>query len=316
MYAHGSNNSATGESPASAVARGCSHGHHWITISACEDRCEICKLLTFMHKYDPRITSVQSQYVYGQQRFEFICGYGHHFIAEEKNCKKGCRSCNVLKIMRDKMCTNMVSLNDNCVYVDDDSRLRFHCCKYRHNPDCSNLECVWIREGSIVSNRGWAENCKDLVPCSQDFYATPRQIKHKHDTVLNCALNHAWTDRVEVHNILRVMEVIFDKRFDNVAHGVEFSALNIELGIAVTHLADKRAARCVENAAEWCTRTHTRFIIVDKDNVSSAKIIAAIARELHNWGYFPQKTPQMIVQSTKTCMNEMRLRGYLFKNMI
>jgi hypothetical protein len=291
----------------------CAQNHTWKTIVDCVGQwCTICNILAQLRRHDTKIDCLQKQYSYGQNKFEFICSHKHHFIADLHSCKQGCRSCVTLGIARRKHdITNGLTLDILCLNRDQESRLRFHCNKFRHNPKCDNLECISIREKSIVSNREWAEDCKNFVPCNQDFYATPLQIKFE-PNVLNCAKNHKWISRTEIYSVVRMMEILFDARFDDHTHEVDFTALNIGLKIAVTHLADKKSAKCVESAKKWCIKTCVKFVIIPAETVKTSRIMTTISNQLHKMGMFNETTPLSIVQRVRTKMHVMENNGKLF----
>lgn len=289
----------------------CSQGHMWKTMAAhIDDWCEICKNLNVLRKYDSKITCCQRHYSYGQLKFEFECSRGHHFIADERTCRRGCRSCVTLEIGRVRSgAGHALTLDTMCFNSDDDARLRFHCNKIHHNPDCNNLECIAIREKSIMSVRGWAQDCNNFIICNQDFYATGRQIKHE-TGILKCSNNHRWDSRKEVYSVIRILETLFDKRFDDIMHRVEFTAYNDELMIACTHLADKRAAKCIEVAKQQCVRSGIHLVIIPAGITQTSKIATSIINQLSSM--FEPRTPLNVIQEVRTKMHKMDSLGKIF----
>ncbi len=273
----------------------CRDGHSWHTIAADIGQwCAICKLLAIMHQCDRNIRCVQQEYVSGQINFEFVCGLGHTFVARMNNCKRGCRSCDTLAIAHSRRSeATTITMDCLCVNTDDSSRLRFHCSKLRHDPMCSNEECVAIREKTIVS---------DYVQCDQDFYATPRQIKMDHN-ILNCDTDHRWHKNVEIVTLARMFEIQFDVRFDDrPGANIVFTGYNRELQIAFTHCNDQPANRCIAAARSWCAENAVKFVVIGKNITDTRPLSVEMMTQLHALGCLERA----IQHSTKLMRTRMR----------
>jgi hypothetical protein len=276
------------------------------------DWCEICKILSHAHKFDPAITCVQKNYDYGQLKFEFICSRRHHYIADLRNGKRGCRSCNVLKIARHQLGVDSALMLDRlCLNADDDSRLRFHCNKFRHNPACENPECVEIREGAVSSQREYAAGCKNFVPCNQDFYMTPRQVRYE-SKALQCRDDHRWDSRKEVYSTVRMIELLFDDRFDDTLPDVEFTGLNLRLGIAVTHLIDKKPAKMLAAAMRRCAQRKITLVIIPAEVIKTSHIATKMVTQLHAADKLSGQTIAAATRVMRTRMHEMDSAHKLF----
>lgn len=295
----------------------CNNKHTWKTmIYKVEEWCSICALLKQMHRFDPNIQCVNSEYQCGQTSFEFICSSEHRFIANERNCKKGCRTCAVLNAARKKHnVTYALTLDCKCLYAHEESRLRFHCNKLRHNPHCENPGCVEIRNGEIASDREFAPGCKNFVPCNQDFYATPKQLKYSIE-IFSCKNNHRWSDRVEVISTVRLFELQFDARFDDEVRreGVEFTGYNRELRIAFTHGKDRVPNKCVVNARKWCDANDVRFVYVSGGTTRTSSIAMEIAKQLFVFGDILERPVQTTVTLLRTKMHDMDHKHKLFED--
>lgn len=239
----------------------CGRGHLWKSLAGKIEWCRICNLLALMG--DKSIVCSQNEYAIGQKKFEFICGHGHHFIGDASSCKNGCRSCNILEIARKKH-GSFLMLDILCLNAHDDSRLRFHCIKPRHDPNCKKPECVYIRDNPNANNRDYANSC-NLIPCDQDFYATPRQIK---TGFITCMFDHNWKveDHREIIATIRIFEITFDIRFDDEVRGsgIEFTGYNKQKAIAFIHQNDNIPSKCIEAARKWCAKFGVKFIHVEK----------------------------------------------------
>ena len=203
--------------------------------------CLICITLFAMRKSDQGIMCMQSSYEIGQTQFEFQCSRGHLFVTDSKS--RACKSCKLHVIACNKHSvrdTRDLYLDTKCVYANEDSKLRFHCNKLRHNPFCKNPDCLDIITGRVVSNRDFAATCKDFTRCDQDFYATPRQLKYE-NSIYYCKFDHVWDKNKEVVACIRIFEALYDKRFDDDTrkYGVIFTGYNNALNIAFTYTGDR-----------------------------------------------------------------------------
>jgi hypothetical protein len=235
---------------------------------------------------DPHIVCAQTEFYFGQEKFEFVCHHGHRFYASDKNCGRGCRSCAVLNSARNKH-DKSLALDTKCVYVHAGSRLRFHCRKLRHNPSCQNPECVRLRADRYAAYKH-SPDCDNYVPCAQDFYATPAQIRKCAD-VYNCDDNHRWfyaNSYSDIFISVRVFETQFSARFDDIVRDtptnphVEFTGYNEELKIAFTHARDRVAFQHIRAARRWAMFHGVRFFFIEADITGGKYIAAEVIRQL------------------------------------
>lgn len=294
----------------------CGHGHHWKTIVGnLREWCAICRVLIPMRKYDQKIISMQTEYLIGQTKFEFKCSVGHRFIANERSSRHGCKSCYLLSIARKKHAVDAaLTLDIKCVYAHEESKLRFHCNKLRHNPFCQNENCIDILKGKIISNRDFAPDCRNFVSCNQDFYATPRQIKYE-PSIYSCKYNHQWDKNSEVIACIRLFEIIFNMRFDDDSHqeGILFTGYNIELKLAFTHGGDKIPNRCVTKAAKWCDDNKIRFVFINPENIrKTSQLGNAIVKQLAYLDVINDSTPEAVLLRARTKMRCMNANHKLF----
>ncbi|SIP86100.1 Hypothetical protein PACV_387 [Pacmanvirus A23] len=293
----------------------CMYKHTWKTIVGnIGEWCAICKIQLQLRKYDPTITCLQSNYTVGQNRFMFKCRFGHKFLCDDKSTKNGCKYCYVLSLARRKHgAGTQLNVDIKCVYFHEDSRLRFHCNKLKHNPFCKNPECVEIASGGRISDREYAANCSNFTPCNQDFYATPQQVKYDKN-IYCCKNNHRWGPKKEVITSVRIFEIIFNERFDDDTHfaGVEFTGYNKALHIAFTHGLDKIPSKCLRNAERWCNSEKINFIYVPAEITKTSHICTKITTQICDMGLITDVTQLSLTKRVRTKMHIMDKNHRLF----
>lgn len=310
----------------------CSKGHCWnVMIGNIHDRCAICKILLPMNRIDPDIKCMQESYDYGQCKFEFICSYGHKFISDARTASTGssrrpkivCKSCKLLAIARKKHGVDKALIMDTkCIYAHNNSRLRFHCNKLRHNPNCTNPPCVNIRECRAATNRDFAAGCTNMIICNQDFYATPDQLK-RFDSgagVYSCVHDHYVTNHALT--CVRLFEILFDTRFDDMyPDGISFTGYNSSLKIAFTHSDDKISRKCTRTSREWCEKNGVVFMYIDQNTITGGKtsrMLSMIVNYLYDKGVFSGiegfsgKSAPSIIRETSTRRGKMNDNHKLF----
>jgi hypothetical protein len=276
--------------------------------------CIICKMLRMLRKKDINITCQQSAYNHGQVRFEFLCSRGHRTITEERFCKVGCRSCNVLNYIQHKINCNVSELimDTYCLNVNNNSRLRFHCNRLRHNPQCQNLDCIILAQGKKISNREYAENCVDFVQCDQDFYATTKQLKYRGiNTACICACDHRWSSNGEILSLLRMFEIWYNDRFDDEIYheGIEFTGYNRNLKIAFI-LINADAAVNISNAKKWCIDNGVVLIMITP--AKNSRMATDMMTQLHSHGLVDNILTS--IRDVRTRMHATNKRHKLFED--
>lgn len=202
---------------------------------------------------------------------------------------RGCASCALVS----RIYTTrglIVKMDTKCAYLNEDSKLRFHCEGRKHNPLCTRPQCVinmkrnkWVQSGP---------RCTNFVKCDQDFYATPAQIMGG-EKVLSCKHSHIWDIGAEVNTCLRVFETLYGERFDDQAPKVEFTGYNAKLGIAFTHNNDPRPQYCLSDAAIWCLQNRVIFIVIPTTLLLAPEIATFIVVEL-------EKNDELFTTATNT----------------
>ena len=288
---------------------------HIRTVPAGES-CLICEALFAMRKSDRDIICLQSSYQIGQTQFEFQCSRGHVFVSDSKN--RACKSCKIHSIACNKHAvrdTRDLHLDAKCVYANDDSKLRFHCNKLRHNPFCKNSDCLDIITGRVVSNREFAANCKDFTRCDQDFYATPRQLKYE-NSIYYCKLDHYWDKNKEVIACIRIFETLYDKRFDDDTrkYGVLFTGYNNALSIAFTYTGDRLPQKCIDAAKEWCFDNAVKFVIIEGSFKRTSQLGSYIMKQLRTLGEFDDSEPEYTTCSLRKKIHTMNTEHKLFSD--
>ena len=238
---------------------------------------------------DSKIVPIETEYMYGQRKFEFKCSHGHVFVSDARG--RGCRVCRCIEQAR--ACGAAISVYPGCKLMHEMTRIRCRCERVVHDPTCSNPGCVAIREHAIATNREFAIGCKNFITCGKDFYITEKRIKAG-GSVLDCAANHWWepTNR-EILVTVRTFEVLFDAVFDDTAPGIEFTGYNITLGVAFTHLKDKYPTKCIEAAREWCSANGVRFIVIPATIIESVKIAQFVSNEVYEHKIFDDSPTHM-----------------------
>ena len=226
----------------------CLAGHSIITTAGHFTTCAICRATRAINNSSPGVICVQTSYPREQKKFEFVCQAGHHFISSGRSKPKGCPSCVSLQMARE-ICgviqPDMMRLDTHSIYTGHDSRMRFHCCRIRHDPDCANYKCMEYGRA--------AHNCYNFIRCDRDFYATYEQLQD--GAVMNCDQDHQVTNS-DVLIAIRILESLFSERFDDVtiASGeiIHFTGYNRGRGIAFIHYVDVRAWKSRAKTADYC----------------------------------------------------------------
>lgn len=295
----------------------CARKHNCAAIVAnINEWCTICKLLDIMNKYDTGITCMQCDYVFGQFKFEFICSYGHRFVASRHDCKKGCRSCFILqKIKSEKNVVDAITMDTYCVNYNNNARLRFHCNILRHDPKCTNTNCADIYKGYVMSKYKYAPGCKNFISCNQDFYATPTKL-HSSAQVYSCDDNHTWEREWEIISTVRIFEIYFNLRFDDAdfhTDDIVMTGYNKNLAIAFTHGSDKLAEKCKDPARSWCEKYGIIFIYIEKNITTAAKITTCIVTQLIK-NNICKDLIDPTIQRIRTRMRKMNADNKLFED--
>ena|ERR1700744_2181648 len=293
----------------------CEQNHCWsATIADINNWCTVCQLLDIMNKIDPGIVYTQDNFIFGQVKFEFMCSSGHRFVTDERGGTRGCRSCVILKnIRRKKNATFTITMDTYCVNYNIDARLRFHCNALRHDPKCLNENCVDIRNGYIVSKYKYWPECKNFIPCNQDFYATTTKL-NSCVQIYSCADNHTWEHNWEIVSTVRIFETYFDARFDDsdfYLDDVIMTGYNRDLAIAFTHGSDRRAAKCRNHAQTWCDKHNVVFIYIAHDLTKASKMTTEIVKQLIK-NNICKGLQDPTVQKIRTQMKKMNKNHKLF----
>jgi hypothetical protein len=281
----------------------CSHGHICdIYASKMAEWCTICKLLSYMRKYNKSIQCAQTDFDNAQSSFEFTCAKGHRFMSDRKSPSNGCRSCALQLCLQKKFSCNNgeIYMDKASLFAHNNSKIRFHCDKLIHDPNCANTECVKLREAQPLCDMEFAPDCTNFRPCNQDFYTTPQLIKFG-NRLLPCDKMHRWSVNNEIVNTIRALEVLFDCRFDNTnrAAKLEFTAYNSDLRIAAIHMADKLPSKYVEAAITWCGANGTHLLIIPAEIVDGSKIAWDICRQLFAMAIIPHQQHTLTLLRTK-----------------
>lgn len=263
----------------------CQNGHRRVLFNNLDTGCLICTMLAKLKTASRKVVCSQTEYFVGQTRFEFKCQFGHRFMAGIRDCNFGCRSCNLLFIAMNY--GSNITLDTKCLYLHDHVKLRFHCNKLRHNPKCQNPACLKYMHKTAHDwkcDPKWVyydKNCRDFIPCDQDFYATPYQLKSRWWALL-CDYNHRWQEDMCIFTCIRSFEHLYGDRFDDDAYtaGIEFTGYNARLKIAFTHELDAIPAKCARRALNWCMQNSVNFIIVPKNITKTSTVCVYIINTL------------------------------------
>ena len=301
----------------------CSHNHVFRTILQYGFDCTICSLLGKLHTTDLGITCTQSEYLAGQTAFEFICSKNHKFFVRTDQFTKSCFPCKALDLARARhqpLILRELVLDNRCIYKNKHSRLRFHCDKKYHDPECNNAECIALR--GKRGARDYAFGCMNMKICGQDFYASLDDL-YSND-IYDCKNNHIRCDRGPIIAVLRCFEILFDERFDDSSAGntgdiqtmlaVEFTAYNIKLCIACIHMQDKYPAASLDQANIYAKEHNILLIVVPEDYIKSATIVTYIITQLYSCGALHQDSIEHSVQRVRTIMRRQNKEKKLFKD--
>lgn len=263
--------------------------------------CRPCALLKIHHCSDQNIVFSDEKVTQDQTLFQFKCGKGHQFITAfgKPVVDSGCPCCDVLKIAigkHDPHSQDCISLDTKVVYVNNFTKLRWHCNKLRHNPKCENAECVKLYPNA------YSPECKDLVRCNQDFYATASMIILT-KSIFHCVYDHSWENNGEIIKCLRLFEVYFNDRFDDYAP-IRFTGYNEKLSIAFIHLSHYNA-RNIKFAESYCKKNAIKLFIIPENMKQNAKIAVYVFNEMVNYNMLIGETPRMAIQKTRTKIRQM-----------
>ena len=261
--------------------------------------CGICAVLQLCG--DPAIICLHNTYHIRQTRFELQCPDGHTFIAGPTS-KPGCRSCGLIAEARRRHNSPDLHLDTRILYAHDNLRMRFHCDKLVHDPACDNPLCVDIRKRRVLSAVPHDPKCDRTVPCDQDFYASPVQLRWATTAVLSCAENHPSKSCNKVILTIRLMETAYNARFDDETRsfGFEVTGYNRRVGLAFTHMDDVAAiTKFVEPAAKWCADNGVVFICVPSNIMRSGAICTYMAPHMPRSGLVMTGTSQAITYAMK-----------------
>ncbi len=264
--------------PPNTVIYNCSSGHTMVVrgINQAEVSCKLCVLLHQLRKTGEQIECIQPDFEFCQRSFEFTCKLGHVFSVTVSSKKRGCPACGLLKIaQRDNP---NITMDANCHYMHDQSRIRFHCNRLRHDPQCTRPLCTQIRTKEIACKYSHDPLCDNFISCGQDFYATPKMIMY---SKISCENNHRWMQRpfADVFTMVRVFETLFDAKFDDNC-GIELTGYNSELKLAFTHGGDSKPNKYRAQASAWCAQNGVDFIHIDAAVTGGRAIACAVATAL------------------------------------
>lgn len=237
------------------------------------ESCEICKILESLHKHDPKIICLDNHYMCGNYYFEFICCYNHKFVTCYQNSSDGCPTCKMLNMARRKVHQRTAfSVDTYKRNINKDTKLRFHCNQYKHDPACDNDDC-------LADNN---TKCDKYILCDQDFYATFNHIKYI-DSIYSCENNHKWVKKYQVITSIKIFETIYDQRFDDDIYreGIEFTGYNKLLKIAFITQCDKFPNSRVKEAEQWCNDNIVSFIYIPK-LIKTSQITTSIVSQLNH----------------------------------
>lgn len=272
---------------ASIIRVQCKHKHSWTTpVAQVRQWCNICKILKEIHRINSTVYAVVNEFDVLQIAFEFKCSLGHWFIGDMKKTNRGCIGCDILMKAIKKHAGDLM-IDQHSLIANSQSRIRMHCYKYRHDPLCKNPVCREIITGKVQSLHRYDPLCKNFAMCNQDFYATPAMLLNKKDIYI-CEHDHTWKDNWEIINTVRLFEIHFDQRFDDplidpsTKSIINVTGYNASLGIAFTHMSEKKSAIAVDRAEKFCNHNKIKFIEVPSNIVKSSKLAVYIFEELEH----------------------------------
>lgn len=198
-----------------AVTVQCKRGHlRQTTAQRVDKNCELCVVLDIEMYRNRGIRAVSTSFNDDMHEFEFACEHGHHFTADQKMAKHGCRTCSLLSLThrtyglkRDTLLVSEKSLN-----ARDDSILRMKC-----------------------------------TTCAKYFMATPTMLRNSGgpscESVASCRSGHQ-SPAMGMIEVIAALEDYYDTEFDDhaFAHGVILTGYSAALGIIVIHANDRAAS--------------------------------------------------------------------------
>lgn len=227
----------------SSVEFVCKYGHKWRNEarSIARRKCHIC--------YNHNRTRIPPDYEFikyiSDELVMLKCDKGHILVYYLSNIRKNCKSCAMMATAAESYGNDAYYLDVQTVHFNNYSKMRFHCNKLRHNPNCNAPSCMKLAQiareniNTIDTDRmNYDERCINYVPCDQDFYALHRMMTNKDHIVHDCRNDHRW-ELSSVHLSMRIFEMIFDRKFNEYpGPNVNFSGYNSEVNIAFIYEGD------------------------------------------------------------------------------
>lgn len=288
-------------------------GNRW-TRSLTDD-CLICRITYFAQQRDPSIICLDNSYITGQTKFNLQCGKGHKYTACVRTCRVGCKCCSIINIARAKHNADEseLLLESNAVYLHEDSRLRWHCNKPKHNPNCDDPICREL--GGPLSKMEHAPHCTNMIPCDQDFYATPRMIKYE-TGVYSCKNDHNWVGiKSQVLASIRIFEITFNDRFDDsIDVPILVTGYNSRLNVAFIHKYDRVSNNNIETTVRQCNLLGIKLIILNGTKKTS-QLTTQIISKLVELGILDTPVERTVIEVRKK-MRAMNKEHKLFANRI
>jgi len=211
--------------------------------------CEICRLISFIKRYDFGAECLHNEYTRGSSMPVMIeCTHKHKSIENmaKLSVKRGfgCKTCRCLARAK------VYRADTVCVNAHVHSLIRFHCSAMYHDPKCTRPKCR-------------PSTCDNVICCDRDFYASPHMLQEGGD-ITSCVRGHIWPRHTwEIFAAIRVFENLYDCRFDDPAPiGIIVTGYNSKLGVAYTHKSDKVPKKHIDTAKQWCLDMKIVFIVI------------------------------------------------------
>lgn len=272
--------------PSAHMLYKCSHGHLWSRPFSHGPRCDVCHMIKLMEPHSPNVICIEDGVLTEKSEYTFKCAQGHRFLQRIEITPRGCPVCIIIQHTACFGKNYIVDLTS--IYVDQHTRLRFHCNTLRHNPHCSNRECILRRHYNGGPGRAgfhYDPKCVELVPCNQDFYASPLEI---HGRAINaCDHNHTPLGcKPAVHRTIRAFEMLFEDRFDDPTYefNVRVTGYNMILGIAYIHEQDIPAPM-ISAAHRWAAQASVYLLVIPEAMIKTRDIAKFIIKHMLERNY-------------------------------
>lgn len=212
---------------------------------------------------DKQTTYMNTFNIEGITHLIFKCSAGHMFAATDATI--GCETCKILTQLS-KINIQSLYVDLDCVYLDENSLLRFKCLRRCRHEDSYEV-------------------------CGKEFIASKIVLFSKSKPYLDCTKNHVWSVRYGITNLIRLFEMFYDQKFADTARRIDirFTGYNALLGVAFIHMNDAQIYQKINirTVTNYCIDNGINLIIIPHTIQSSIDVIKFVITATHGSTFSP-----------------------------